>query len=612
MAGSLLLGAPPPKGRGPDIESVLGLAVLRLKTKKGQALKPEVPPPPTSVLEWAEQNRQIEGKPFTLEDFLPLLGIYSDTWRHIVIMKPAQRGLSEFAINYALYALVEGALAWAADKKNALNVGYIFPTMIALDDFSKERLGDLEDETPALAAIFGGRDEYNAVRFKTVRSRAGGKSYLYMRGGWSTKALKSFPCDVLIRDEYDEHAPTARALALRRLNASVVRRVLDLSTPTVPGYGIHAAYMASDRRKYVQRHSCGAENTYEFHRDVIVGDEEYSGVADTGWRKLEGEQVRARRVWLRCPSCKGEVTESERVALGRWVVTNPDIKSVHGYHVPWWPWPFVSLEDLAVSAVSRDPAEVEQFYHSDLGEPYGGSGNSISLEDVLAMSATLPGGQLPEGETRSGRVLGVDVGTRLYYWLTELRGGTETALEASSVGSFEELYNLIDSRGPALTVVDAAPEGHEVEKLKARYPGRVISAGYPSNVVALKTQMMAPVKEDRPDRDRIMAQKHVQINRTLAMDAVSGSVKGRQERWPDEVCLSGDVQVHMTAPVRTIIVNDSGEPKAGWVHTKPDHLFHARVYALVARRLLVEAAGETMASAPPPRGGYHAERRRLL
>jgi len=601
-----MLGAPP-KARAAALEEALPLAVLSLRLKRDGAGVLAKQPPPKNPLEWAYRHRRLEDRPFSLDEFLPLEALYLDDHRHIVVMKPAQRGVSELAINFAMFALEEGPRLWGGGMKNGLNVGYIFPTVDALGDFSKERLSGMEDETPHLARLFGEHDEYNAVRFKEVKSGLGGSSYLYLRGGWSSKALKSFPCDVLIRDEYDEHTPQARALALRRLNASRIRRVLDLSTPTLPGHGIHKAYMESDQRIYRQTHSCGARVNYEFHRDVMVDEEPYSLPDNGGWRNLPGEEIRKRRVWLRCPSCQGEVTKGERVARGEWVVTNPAVLSVHGYHIPWWPWPFLDLEDLAVAAVSTDPSELEQFYHSDLGLPYGGSGNSISLEDI---AATHRPAEKPDGLV-SGRVLGVDVGTRLHYWATELVGGREVALEAGSTGSFEELYYLIDRLRPLAVVIDSMPEQHEVTKLKAKYPGRVISAGYPANALGLQAQMLSPNKEGKPNRDAIITTGHVQVNRTLAMDAVSAAVKGRVEWWPAEIANDREVREHLTSPTRVIVVNDKGEPKPQWVHSKPDHLFHARVYALVARQIMVEEA-PTVSSAPPPRGGYHANRRRMV
>ena len=42
----------------------------------------------------------------------------------------------------------------------------------------------------------------------------------------------------------------------------------------------------------------------------------------------------------------------------------------------------------------------------------------------------------------------------------------------------------------------------------------------------------------------------------------------------------------MTSPVRVSVQDAHGQPRADWVHTKPDHLFHASVYDTVARRLL--------------------------
>jgi hypothetical protein len=107
-----------------------------------------------------------------------------------------------------------------------------------------------------------------------------------------------------------------------------------------------------------------------------------------------------------------------------------------------------------------------------------------------------------------------------------------------------------------------------------------------------------------------MAQRHVQVGRTAAMDAVRNAVKGRQEVWPTRVCNDPEVQAHMTAPVRVVAKDKTGQPVATWVHSQPDHLFHARVYARVARALLVEVAPAAVVE--PPVGGYHAPRRRLL
>jgi phage terminase large subunit GpA-like protein len=173
--------------------------------------------------------------------------------------------VSEWAINYAIFALDRGAEVWANGQKTGLNVGYIFPTQAALSAFSKERISGLKRESAYLEALLGDSDDYDTVDFKQIRD-----SYLYLRGGWSEAGLLSFAADVAIFDEYDRMEPSAIALARRRLNASTVRREVFISTPTLPGTGVHGLYLQSDRQVYEQWHSCGGWVSYDFWRDVKV------------------------------------------------------------------------------------------------------------------------------------------------------------------------------------------------------------------------------------------------------------------------------------------------------------------------------------------------------
>src|SRR4051794_28096921 len=100
---------------------------LRLAMQKHVAEKAKLNQP-TTVLEWAQWYRRLEGQPFTLDRFLPLKAIYEDDHPRIVIIKPAQRGVSEMLVNMANFALDRGADVWAKGQKDGLNVCYIFPT----------------------------------------------------------------------------------------------------------------------------------------------------------------------------------------------------------------------------------------------------------------------------------------------------------------------------------------------------------------------------------------------------------------------------------------------------------------------------------------------------
>lgn len=325
-----------------------------------RAQAPEAAGTPRTILAWAERHRRIDDRPFSLDRFAPLRALYEDDHPHICVMKPAQRGVSEWAINLSGFALEHGAVTWAPEK-DGLNVAYVFPTVDSLRDFSKERFSGLRDESPHLRALFAGAGEFDGVTFKQV-----GRSYLYLRGGWSTSALRSFAADVLILDEYDELDPEAVALARRRLNASVVRREVDISTPTLPNEGIHRLYQQSDQRVYEQPCSgCGSWHVWEVERDVRA-----DGVAYDEWRRWPPERLRRATIALVCPTCGQRLSDAERCAEGRWVAQAPDVTGLRGYALPALAWPFVRLIDLAVAAVSDDAHERQEFRRSDLGMPY--------------------------------------------------------------------------------------------------------------------------------------------------------------------------------------------------------------------------------------------------
>jgi hypothetical protein len=538
-----------------EVRGAIALAVRKLKQRPTATEER-----PTTVAAWAETYRQIDGHPFSLERFRPLAAIYADTHPHIVVMKPAQRGVSEWAINYAGFALDCGAAVWAPEKVG-LNVGYLFPTQAALSDFSKERFSGLRLEGPYLWGLFGD-SEYAGVTFKQIQS-----SYLYLRGGWSESALLSFAADVLILDEFDRMDPKAVALARRRLGASVVRRELDISTPTIPGRGIHALYLQSDQQVYEQPCPCGAWTVYDFFRDVHA-----DGAAWDLWRDWEPERLRRATLAVRCPSCQRALTAAERCAPGRWVAQAPDVQGLRGYQIPPLAFPFVDLVALAVSAVNPDPSEQQEFYRSDLGLPYEAGGSRITEAMLAQLSAQLPNGRLPDVAWRD-TTLGVDVGSRFHYRVASTSpDGARYVRAMGSVRTWEELDGLMATYQVRQCVIDALPELHACEAWATRHKGKVLRALYPQ-AAALAGQLY------RVDE----ATGRVQINRTMAMDRVWAMIAQAAERWPAAVCNDPEVRVHLTAPVRVTSLDARGQEQTSWVHTAPDHLYHACVYDLVAR-----------------------------
>lgn len=529
--------------------------------------------PPKSVYEWAMRYRMIDNRPFSLERFRPLQALYEDDHQRIVVMKPAQRGVSEWAVSLTCYALEYGAQNWVHDgSKAGLNVGIVFPAKADLNDFSKERLSDLKDESTHLSSMFGS-DDFDALGFKKV-----GDSYLYLRGGYSKAGLRSFPADMIIFDEFDELNSSAVALGRRRLNASLVKREIDISTPSIPGRGISAAYLSSDQRVYQSKcGNCPEWNTYDFFRDVFVNDQPYDE-----WSKWSQPHVEASTVSLNCPRCSAPQSEKVRCAPGRWISLHPEITRTHGYHIPWWPFVFIDLAGLAFSAVSGEGAEVDEFYHSDLGLPHGAGEGGVTPEMIQQLSATLPDG-LPKGPWRD-TTMGVDVGSRLHYSISSVGPDGDIYLRAMDhVGTWTELDALMMRYQVRQAVVDGEPETHSTLDFLSRWPGRTMRSFYPTGVAALRGTLF----HQKPNT------QDLQINRSLAMDAVLSLISTAREHWPREFTSNPDIVAQMTSSSRVKITDeDTGQQHYEWMHVGPDHFWHAHLYNLVARRTLPKMSNQ--------------------
>lgn len=518
---------------------------------------------PPALLDWAKAHRRIDDQEFSLDRHRPLEQIYTDDHPSKVVIKPAQKGLSEWAINLACWTLDCGARFWNTGK-DGLNVGYLFPTQAALHDFAKERFSGLRVESDYMARLF---TDYDDVGFKQAR-----QSFLYLRGAWSANPLKSFPADLLIFDEYDQMDPGAIALATKRLNASPLKRQVKISTPTIPGRGIHAAYVASDQQVWeVYCQGCKAWNELDFFRDVRAGGEEWED-----WRYWDAERLRIVELTVACPGCKATL---DRFGEGRWTPRRPEVTGVRGYQIPALAFPMVSLLELALGAIKDEPSEIAEFYRSDLGVPFEASGSRITEAMLATLSHDLANGRLPEVQWRD-TTMGIDVGSRHHYRISSVGpNGLRYVRRMGAVREWGALDLLLEQFKVRRCVIDALPELHACEAWASKHRGIVVRAYYP-NAANLKGQMFQPEPEKIEDI--------VNINRTMAMDAVFANVAGAKERWPRSIHDDPEVIAHMRAPVRVTSVDDRGQERASWEHTAPDHLFHASVYDLIAGQSLYE------------------------
>ena len=69
---------------------------------------------------------------------------------------------------------------------------------------------------------------------------------------------------------------------------------------------------------------------------------------------------------------------------------------------------------------------------------------------------------------------------------------------------------------------------------------------------------------------------------------------GEEERWPRQFAHDPEIREMMKAPQRITYTDKRGNVRSDWVHTKPDHYFHASVYGLLAEKLLPKHSNEGM------------------
>jgi hypothetical protein len=544
----------------------------------------ELPPP--SQLEWAYLYRRFDNKPFSLEydpkrrrSFIPLIQIYNDPHPNIVVKKPSQKGLSTLAVTRSCHMLDVGAKYFDTDKEG-LNVGYLFSTSKALSSFSKQRFSNLIAESEHLRDLF---TEYDSVFFKKA-----GPSSMHLAGGKSIPDMLSFDADLLVLDEFDRIQPNIVALAEARLANSDLEYKFTLSTPTYPNMGIDALYLESDQKVWeVECGSCKEWNELDFFRDARADGEGYEV-----WKKWDKEQVAAAKMYVACPSCQQPI---DTFGPGRWTARHPENKIYSGYDVPALSCGKLNLNKLAVMAVSTDPEVIAELHRSFLGRAYTPKDSGITDEMLKQLSVEIPPGLMDTGPWRD-TTMGVDGGARYYYRITSV--GPDNVVYVRKMGFLvpepgrsinQQLAELMTTYRVRQAVVDGAYDPTAIKEFANAHKGRVRRAFYPNTdfngelfrLPAKEEKKMHGVEVKEVDPQKV--EDIINVNRTMAMDAVFNQIAMAKERWPSPIHNDAEISAQMKAPIRVIVKNKEGKDLPKWVHSKPDDYFHACVYDHIAR-----------------------------
>lgn len=517
---------------------------------------------------------RVDGESFDLRRYPYLYDIFDDDHPDQAILKGSQLGLT---VTMVLRG-VDRCLS-----RYQRGIAYYFPTDRDVADFSRARFQRMIQDNDVLGAVVKDTD--------SIGLRRVGECFVYFRGANSKSGVKSIPCDEIVLDELDEMDPGQVEQIEHRIDAADRTKAgfrTELSTPTLPEFGIDASYAESDKHLWVI--TCAACNAEVCLEESFLEDPE---------RVLRWVDAEAA---YHCPRCDRALLRAHEGARARWECRNPGarrrgrwISQLNSPAVP----PSVVLLDFEDK---QRKGKLRHFYNHRLGTAYAEWDDALTDQLILEACNTTPPQTRAEGPT----AMGVDVGARDLHVVVAERRSEELAqvLAFPKVASFDDVAQLGERFNVRCAVIDGMAETRAVRAFKATAPW-AWDCWYQ--------------EDKRGDYDWHELHRQVVVGRTESLDASHQRLIGKRTRLPrPSQTFREEVIPQLKNLARMPIEEEragvkTGRVKMRWVvrGTKNDHWRHALNYAEIALTRVAIAArvrrdrGEP-ATAPRPRGSFMA------
>jgi hypothetical protein len=478
-----------------------------------------------------------------------LVDIARDFHAKIVVQKSAQVGLTELAVNRALHAADSGY----AGRGNVL---FLMPTLDQIEDFAQARFDAAIQDSVYLRR----RLQPEPPRRKgadSMRQKQLGHGRIFLRGTESTRAVSSLDADLVILDEFDQMREGTLSRAEKRLASSRQPCLFVLSTPRLPEAGINALYLSSDQRRYfIPCPACGEEQSLTWNENVDM-----------------------ERAIIVCRTCRAGMNV---LVQGGWRVGAPENTQVHGYHLSRLYSPWANIPEMILASQATTPLALQEFYNSDLGEPFVPPGGGLGLNELDAARRKY------SVQKYAGQpcVMGVDVGIKLHVVIRETKPRRSSFPPlpefqprlwfAGQVG-FDELDRLMTKFNVLSCAIDEQPERHKAREFLEQSQGGVWLVTYNRHEMGLDVQGRM-IKAHRVDFMDQVVERFRRGEAILPEDArnLGGQIKDGYAEYYRE----------MMAPKRVPFRDARGNFDYRWDEgARDDHYFHAEVYALIAEQV---------------------------
>ncbi len=519
------------------------------------------------LAKWVETETFINGKPYSFLHHEFQERILSDDSQIVVIRKCSQVGMSETSLRLAL--------GLVSIMQN-FSLIYVFPTASFAALYVKTRLNPIINGSPFLRSAVRNSDGADSAEVKQL----GQGGFLYFRGASSDTAAISVAADAIIYDEYDFADQAIAGQFQSRLTHSPHKIRSYLSTPSVPGGPIDAAFQDSRRHwNMVRCHHCGHRfcPSYLDHVKIPGYDDELRRIT-----KAILAKIRWQEAVLLCPHC-GRVPSLQHEHR-EWVVENSLEKHLAaGYQVQ----PFDAPNVIPIPYLIEQSTGYKRwadFMNFGLGLPAEDADSGITPQDV--------DGALIEMDTTpfATHVIGADMGLicRLFVaGITPLDELIIVHTEQIPIGDFRRRYGELARQYRVTSkVLDAQPYVETL--LNLQQTDRNLFAAY--FVTKKGIAVYDTVSREENEKEGKTALRQISVNKHAALDVLleelrAGKIKIRKTQdLPD-------IKAHLIASKRSKKVTEDGQLS---VWNKPsngdDHFHYALLYTWLAAQIRVAAA----------------------
>lgn len=346
------------------------------------------PPEKLTVSEWADKYRVLDeltsaepGKWNTMRT--PYLKQIMDDFTNpdvskISFVKCTQVGGTECINNMIGYIIAQDPSATLV----------VYPTTELAEFTAKVRLKNMIYKSDVL------KTRYLEDK-STVKEMQFQGMFLSMAGANSPTPLSSKPIRFVFMDEIDKYPKQSRkeadpkALAEERTKTYPNSKIVEASTPTFKNDGIWAEWEAADKqfKNFVVCPHCGHKFVFKFK--------------DIKWTGSTADEVYKTARYI-CENCENIITDAnkiEMVRVGEWI----DIKNGTGmkvaYHLNAMYSPWIRFGDVARKYFESkdDPALLQNFVNSWLGEPWERTEIKLDSDAVLERQSNYEELEIPDG-----------------------------------------------------------------------------------------------------------------------------------------------------------------------------------------------------------------------